>query len=83
MSNQWSIRATDERERRMDRLLEATGENTKSKALDRAMMYYIRQHNKLSGVSEWDPALQLTPAQAKHISTDELGVPMFSERDEV
>ncbi|WP_246391676.1 hypothetical protein [Halosimplex pelagicum] len=33
---------TESRERRLDHLLEATGENTKSKALDVAAEYYIR-----------------------------------------
>jgi hypothetical protein len=32
----------DERERRLEALLEATGENTKSKAIDRAAKYYVR-----------------------------------------
>jgi len=35
------LRMTDARERRMDALLEATGENTKSKAIDRATKFYI------------------------------------------
>jgi hypothetical protein len=33
---------TDDRERRPEHLLEATGENTKSKAIDRAAKYYVR-----------------------------------------
>jgi len=36
------LRMTDSRERRMDALPEATGENTKSKALDRAAEFYLR-----------------------------------------
>ena len=32
----------DDRERRLDSLVEATGENTKSKAIDRAAKYYTR-----------------------------------------
>lgn len=36
------LRMTDSRERRMENLLEATGENTKSKAIDRAATYYLR-----------------------------------------
>ncbi len=36
------LRMTDSRERRMDNLLEATGENTKSKALDRAAEFYLK-----------------------------------------
>ena len=32
----------DSRERRMDALQEATGENTKSKAIDRATAFYIK-----------------------------------------
>jgi len=36
------LRMTDERERRMEHLQEATGENTKSKALDTAARYYVR-----------------------------------------
>ncbi|WP_232820495.1 hypothetical protein [Halorussus litoreus] len=36
------LRMNDSRERRMDALLEATGENTKSKAIDRAADFYIK-----------------------------------------
>ena len=36
------LRMTDSRERRMEHLLEATGENTKSKALDRAVEFYLK-----------------------------------------
>ena len=36
------LRMTDSRERRMNNLLEATGENTKSKALDTAADFYLR-----------------------------------------
>ena len=39
--NSMRLRMTDSRERRMDALLEATGENTKSKALDRAAEFYL------------------------------------------
>lgn len=36
------IRMTDERERRLRRLMEATGENTKAGALDIAARHYLR-----------------------------------------
>lgn len=36
------LRMNDERERRLDQLVEASGENTKSKAIDRAAKYYVR-----------------------------------------
>ncbi|WP_192498314.1 hypothetical protein [Halorussus halophilus] len=36
------LRMTDSRERRMENLLEATKENTKSKALDRAAEFYLK-----------------------------------------
>ena len=35
------IRMTDARERRLERLKEATGENTKSGAIDTAVMFYL------------------------------------------
>jgi hypothetical protein len=36
------VRMTEERERRLKNLLEATGENTKSGAIDAAAKYYVR-----------------------------------------
>ena len=44
------LRMTDSRERRMDALLEATGENTKSKALDRAAEFYLRTRGENAAV---------------------------------
>jgi len=35
------IRSTDERERRLERLKEATGENTKSGAIDEASKFFL------------------------------------------
>ena len=44
------LRMTDDRERRIKHLLEATGENTKSKAIDRAAKYYVRMAGGTTGV---------------------------------
>lgn len=74
------IRMNDRRERQFDRLVEATGESTKSKAIDRAIDHYIRQHNRLCAVDQWDADVQLTPAQIAMIETEHLSIPMFSER---
>lgn len=41
---------TDERERRMDALLDATGENTKSKALDRATGFYLKMRGETTAI---------------------------------
>ncbi|WP_244605629.1 hypothetical protein [Halorussus marinus] len=41
---------TDSRERRLDNLQEATGENTKSKALDRAAEFYLRMRGDTTAV---------------------------------
>lgn len=41
---------TDTRERRMEYLLEATGENTKSKALDRAAELYLQMRGDTAAV---------------------------------
>lgn len=42
MSNTMSLRMTEARERRIERLQEATGENTKAGALDVAANYYLQ-----------------------------------------
>lgn len=34
----------DQREKQIETLVDATGENTKSKALDRAMTFYLQMH---------------------------------------
>jgi len=44
------LHMNEERERRLRHLLEATGENTKSKALDQAMRYYVRMRGNNTGV---------------------------------
>jgi hypothetical protein len=50
------IRMNDKRERRMRRLMEATGENTKSGAIDIAMKHYlIDLENKRDLVNELPP----------------------------
>lgn len=41
MPDSFRYRLTDSRERRMTHLMEATGENTKSKALDKAIAMYL------------------------------------------
>ena len=42
MAEHFRMRMTDERSERMRRLMEATGENTQTKAVDVAMKHYIR-----------------------------------------
>ncbi|MFC7134357.1 MULTISPECIES: hypothetical protein [Salinibaculum] len=42
------LRMNDERERRLEALLEASGENTKSKAIDSAAKYYVRMSGALA-----------------------------------
>jgi hypothetical protein len=44
------LRMTDSRERRLANLLEATDENTKSKALDRAADYYLKMAGDTTAV---------------------------------
>lgn len=44
------LRMTDVRERRLDNLCEATDENTKSKALDRAATFYLKMAGDTTAV---------------------------------
>ena len=44
------LRMTDSRERRLEQLCEATGENTKSKALDRAAAFYLKMAGDTTAV---------------------------------
>lgn len=46
------LRMTDKRERRIEDLVEATGENTKSGALDQAARYYVRMAGGTSAVPD-------------------------------
>lgn len=74
----------DERERRIDDLVEATGENTKSKAIDAAAKYYVRMAGDTNAVPTGaiEELMQLaidegsvTPAQiAETLDVDELPV---------
>ncbi|UPV75881.1 hypothetical protein M0R89_07435 [Halorussus limi] len=41
---------TDSRERRLENLLEATGQNTKSKAIDQAADYYLKMAGDTTAV---------------------------------
>ncbi|MFC7132356.1 MULTISPECIES: hypothetical protein [Salinibaculum] len=50
------LRMNDERERRLEALLEASGENTKSKAIDSAAKYYVR----MSGGTQAVPTGKMT-----------------------
>lgn len=50
MSNTMSLRMTDARESRIDRLQKATGENTKAGALDIAANYYLQMGAVDAGV---------------------------------
>ena len=42
----------DDRERRIENLVEATGEATKSKAIDRAANYYVRMAGETAAVPD-------------------------------
>jgi hypothetical protein len=44
------LRMTDSRERRLENLCEATDENTKSKAIDRAADYYLKMAGDTTAV---------------------------------
>lgn len=44
MADSTRIRLTDDRERHLDRLGKATGESTRSKAIDRASKFYTAMH---------------------------------------
>lgn len=80
---------TDDRERRFDDLQEATGENTKSKAIDQAARYYVRMAGGTDAVPTGavEKLMQLavgegsvTPEQiAEVLDVDEL--PVDYERD--
>jgi len=50
MSGTMSLRMTDARERRIERLQKATGENTKAGALDVAANYYLQMGAVDAGV---------------------------------
>ncbi|NHN60022.1 hypothetical protein G9466_13180 [Halorussus sp. JP-T4] len=50
MCNFMRLRMTDSRERRLDQLCEATGENTKSKALDRVAVFYLKMAGDATAV---------------------------------
>jgi hypothetical protein len=75
---------TDDRERRLENLQEATGENAKSKALDVAARYYVRMAGGCGAVSTGQVAELLERAEeqgsvtpkeiAEVLDTDELPV---------
>lgn len=44
------LRMTDSRERRLDNLCDATGENTKSKAIDQAADFYLKMAGDTTAV---------------------------------
>jgi len=46
------LRMNDDRERRIENLVEATGEATKSKAIDRAANYYVRMAGETAAVPD-------------------------------
>jgi len=57
------IRMTDEREDRLRRLMEATGENTKAGAIDAAMKHYL---NDLENKRQVADDLDTETAEALH-----------------
>ncbi len=78
------LRMTDSRERRLETLVEATAENTKSKALDRAAAHFIKMRGNTTAVPTgrveqlMERAVEqgsVTPAEiAEVLGTDELPV---------
>jgi hypothetical protein len=83
------LRMNDKRERRLQALLEASGENTKSKAIDNAATYYTRMAGRTDAVPTGKLAelMQLaerqgsvTPAEVADVhNTEEL--PITGESD--
>lgn len=72
------INMTDQRARLYDHLLEATGENTKSKSIDEAARFYCQMHgdNGVAPTGELDELMQqattqgsLTPQEIAEILT--------------
>ncbi|MFB6188597.1 MAG: hypothetical protein ABEI57_01820 [Halapricum sp.] len=59
------LRMIDSRERRLDDLLEATGENTKSKALDRAAACYVKMRGETIAIPAGAFAELLARAEAQ------------------
>jgi len=78
------LRMTNDRERRIDDLQDATGEKTKSKAIDTAVRYYIRMAGGTSAVPNGQVAELMERAEeqgsvtaaeiADVLDTDELPV---------
>lgn len=59
-----NIRMTEQRERRLRELMQATGENTKSKALDVAIAHYLRDLEKKQAIAD-----DLSAEQVEALST--------------
>ncbi|MEA5387247.1 hypothetical protein VB779_09405 [Haloarculaceae archaeon H-GB11] len=59
---------TDDRERRLENLQEATGENAKSKALDVAARYYVRMAGGTTAVRTGHVAELLKLAEEQGVS---------------
>jgi len=84
MAGTMSLRMSDRRERRLETLSEATGENTKSKALDQAAEFYIKMAGDTAAIPEgaFVELMQRAEAQgsvtaeeiAEVLDTDELPV---------
>ena len=82
--NSMRLRMTDKRERRLDDLKEATGESTKSKAIDTAIEFYIRMAGDTTAVptGQFAELMQLADDQgsvtaaeiADVLDSDPLGV---------
>lgn len=83
------LRMNDDRERRLEALSEATGEKTKSKAIDAAARYYVRMAGGTTAVPEGriselmelaEEQGSVTPGQiADVLDTDELSVDFETE----
>ena len=59
------IESTDERERLYENLLEATGQNAKSKAIDDAARYYLRMRGDVAGYGRGTVAELLEAAEQR------------------
>lgn len=59
------LRMTDSRERRLDDLCEATGQNTKSKAIDQAAAFYIKMAGETTAIPTGAVAQLLDRAEAQ------------------
>ena len=67
------LRMTDKRDRRMDALLEATDEKTKSKAIDKAAEFYIKMRGDNVAVPKGAFVELMERAERQgHVTPDEI-----------